>query len=91
MVLNEKIAYLLNNQPNGIRIGCSRSNSPDVISTPFHYLSRKQQITEIETMLDDGVDWVELERELYLVCHKTVADIRRDFGLITVEDYLVDY
>jgi hypothetical protein len=82
MATHESISELLNNQPNGVRIGCGQYRSTNVLDIPFHHLSRRQQIEQIESMLECGVAWIELQRELYLVCHKTTAEVRRDFGII---------
>ena len=80
--LYKSAAELLNNQPNGAVIGCSTEDNPNVLSTLFHHLSRKQQVQEIVKMVENGVNLIELQIELYLVAHKLVPAVWRDFGLL---------
>ena len=82
----QKISMLLSNQPNGISIGYSHNDSPNIPDTPFHYLSRQQQIRQISDMLESGVDWLDLSTELYLVSHKNTLDVWRDFGVFYLDE-----
>ena len=81
-----KISTLLGNQPNGISIGYSQCDSPNIPDTPFHYLSRRQQIKQVSEMLESGVEWLDLSTELYLVSHKNTLDIWRDFGVFYLDE-----
>lgn len=72
-------ANILNNQPNDIIIGCGKYRSEDIVNTPFHHLSRMQQLEAIREMLEDGVDEVDLQTELYLVAHYTLGAVRESF------------
>ena len=75
----EAAAELLTNQPNGVVIGYSKEDSLNIRLTPFQYLSREQQIEQITKMYECGADFHELQIELYLVVHKLVPEVWRDF------------
>lgn len=79
--IREEITHLLNNQPGGIRIGCSRGRTDDIENTPFHHLCRLDQIDQLMQMIMCGVGIVELQKELYLVCYKPTYKVWTDFGL----------
>nr|QBK87862.1 MAG: hypothetical protein LCMAC202_02230 [Marseillevirus LCMAC202] len=51
-VTRNSIIKLLENQPNGVTIGCGRYKRTDVANTPFHHLCRGQQIEQIIKMLE---------------------------------------
>lgn len=70
---------ILNNQPNGVRIGCGRYHSQNPDNTPFHHLSRTQQVQSLQQLIEDGVDEIELKTELYLVSHFTLDQVRESF------------
>ena len=72
-------ADILNNQPNGVIIGCGKYRSGDINNTPFHHLSRMQQLEAIREMLEDGVDELDLQTELYLVAHHPLGTVRESF------------
>ena len=88
MASREIITHLLNNQPNGVRIGCSRFSSEDIVNTPFHHLSRLQQIEQVNDMLLSGIDISDLRIDLYLVSHQPTFRVWETFGLpmLTTED-----
>ena len=75
----DNIVYLLNNQPNGIRIGCARVASPHAMDTRFHHLSRTQQVKQVMELLEIGVDLRELQTELYLVSHRPTKEVWESF------------